>query len=143
MTNAEVHVQTALRAYQQGLLTISEKQFIEKVKDYSKKRLTKLTADQFEWLRDIAKKYGSTPIPQLHVITVEFLAKINHARVVSFYLDQEISLPLNNEPGSITPALDTARKYLEERGFNIIGYCSSKVGIYHLVSDTFKKIVDE
>lgn len=81
---------------------------------------------------------------RLHVIEVTFLPKTETVVLISHYRTEEYAIPLNNEPGSITPALDTAKKYLATQGFNILGYCAGKGGgTNHIVTDTFKSLVCE
>lgn len=76
--------------------------------------------------------------PQQHVIEITFLAETKAVVLRSYYFDQELYIPLNHDPGEITPAIETAKRYLEKQGQNIVGYCSSKKKeIYHIVLDTF------
>lgn len=79
---------------------------------------------------------------QQHVIEVTYLLKPQLVLLRSYYFDQEILTPLNNEPGSITPAVETAQKFLEKRGFEIVSYCTSKARtINYIVTNTFKPFV--
>lgn len=55
MSNVEVYHQEALKALNSGNLSEKQKQFIEGIKDFDKKKLKKLTGAQFKWLKDIAK----------------------------------------------------------------------------------------
>lgn len=56
MTNAEIHLEVAVKALNDGKLTGSAKSFIENIKDYNKKDLKNLTSNQYKFLRDISNR---------------------------------------------------------------------------------------
>jgi len=57
MTNAQINLSVAVKALEAGKLTGSSKDFIEKIKDFDKKELRKLSAKQYKWLNDIYNKF--------------------------------------------------------------------------------------
>lgn len=58
MTNAESYLNEAIEALEAGKLSSYEENFIESIKDYSKKQLRDLSSKQFLLLRDISRKYS-------------------------------------------------------------------------------------
>jgi hypothetical protein len=58
MTHAEIYLQIAVKALNEGKLTGKSMEFIESIKNYDKKALKRLTSNQFSFLRDIAKQQG-------------------------------------------------------------------------------------
>lgn len=56
MTNAQIDLQTAVKALNEQKLKGSAASFIESIKDYSKQELKKLSQKQYKFLRDIAKQ---------------------------------------------------------------------------------------
>ena len=56
MTNVESYLETAVEALEAGKLNSYEAEFIESIKDYSKKQLKSLSSKQFILIRDIARK---------------------------------------------------------------------------------------
>lgn len=84
------------------------------------------------------------PPPQQHIIEVTCLKNNKGPVIRSYYYDQELPIPYTNSPGSITASLDSALQYLQKNGFNILSYCVGKrQEIYHIVTDTFKPIVNQ
>lgn len=55
MTSLELYHQEAVKALNSGHLNEKQKQFIEGIKDFDKKKLKKLSGAEFKWLKDIAK----------------------------------------------------------------------------------------
>lgn len=55
MSNLETYHQEAIKALNSGNLNEKQKQFIEGIKDFDKKKLKKLSGAEFKWLKDIAK----------------------------------------------------------------------------------------
>jgi|GEM_PF-1181970 len=55
MTSLELYHQEAVKALHSGQLNEKQKQFIEGIKDFDKKKLKKLSGAEFKWLKDIAK----------------------------------------------------------------------------------------
>jgi hypothetical protein len=55
MTSLELYHQEAVKALNAGHLNEKQKQFIEGIKDFDKKKLKKLSGAEFKWLKDIAK----------------------------------------------------------------------------------------
>ncbi len=55
MTSLELYHQEAIKALNSGHLNEKQKQFIEGIKDFDKKKLKKLSGAEFKWLKDIAK----------------------------------------------------------------------------------------
>ena len=56
MTLAESYLETAVEKLNAGELSGKAYDFINSIKDYSKKQLKNLTSPQFLFLRDIARK---------------------------------------------------------------------------------------
>lgn len=56
MTNAEINLQVAVKALNEGKLKDSAKDFIEDIKDYDKYDLKRLTKKQYQFLNDIYKQ---------------------------------------------------------------------------------------
>ena len=56
MTNAEINLETAVKALNEGKLKGSAQSFIESIKDYNKYQLKKLTKKQYSFLNDIYKQ---------------------------------------------------------------------------------------
>lgn len=76
----------------------------------------------------------------IHVIRIETQGDNGRlmVNIYSDYFGQKVSIPIDNEPGDLRPAIDTAKKYLEKKGYIFKGYCSGKSSIIHyLVSDQF------
>ncbi|WEK37802.1 MAG: hypothetical protein P0Y53_09835 [Candidatus Pseudobacter hemicellulosilyticus] len=67
MSNIDLYHQEAIKALNAGSLNEKQKQFIERIKDFDKKQLKKLSANDFKWLKDIGrlniKKAQSTETP--------------------------------------------------------------------------------
>jgi hypothetical protein len=113
------------------------------------------TKEQYQPVYDLlASKYGLNievltgynalfpAIPQQHIIEVSGGKKAVTLR--SYYHDQEITIPFNSEPGTVTASLDTALDYLIKKGFKIVSKCVGKrQEIYHIVTDTFKQLVKQ
>ena len=55
MTNVECYQKEAVARLVKGELNSYESDFVEKIRDYSKKELKKLTSNQFIFLRKIAE----------------------------------------------------------------------------------------
>ena len=55
MTNVECYQKEAVERLVKGELNSYESDFVEKIRDYSKKELKKLTSNQFIFLRKIAE----------------------------------------------------------------------------------------
>ncbi len=56
MTNGEINLNAAIQNMNDGKLTSYEKEFISKIKDYSKKQLNSLTGAQYKLLINCADK---------------------------------------------------------------------------------------
>lgn len=56
MTNVEIYLKSAIENLEAGKLTLSEKVFINSIKDYSKKELKTLSSSDFKLLRSISNK---------------------------------------------------------------------------------------
>lgn len=56
MTNVEIDLSCALKALEAGRLTSYEAEFIEAIRDYTKKELKKLSSKQYKLLREISNK---------------------------------------------------------------------------------------
>lgn len=56
MTNAEIKQHCAIVALEQGKLTNWEKNFVESIRNYSKKQLRSLSSKQYDALTKIAEK---------------------------------------------------------------------------------------
>lgn len=56
MTNAEAYQQEAIEKLEQGKLNSYESEFVEKIREYSKKQLKRLTSKQFLFMRRIAEE---------------------------------------------------------------------------------------
>jgi hypothetical protein len=57
MTNGEINLEVAVKALEAGLLTSSEKSFIEFIKDYNKYQIRKMSGKQYRFLHDIFNRY--------------------------------------------------------------------------------------
>lgn len=57
MTNVESYLSRAVEALEARALNSTESDFIEGIKEYSKKELKGLSSKQFDMLRSIANKY--------------------------------------------------------------------------------------
>lgn len=91
---------------------------------------------------DIALDIQKQSPQQSHVIEVTALRNGAATVLKSYYYDQELTIPFTNEPGAITFTLDTAKKYMENNGFNIVSVCAGKrQEVCYIVSDTFKPLV--
>jgi hypothetical protein len=79
---------------------------------------------------------------RLHVIRIETQGDSGRlmVNIYSDYFGQKISIPLDNEPGDITPAITTAQKKLESMGFSFVGYSAGKNGIHYLITDCWFSI---
>lgn len=82
-------------------------------------------------------------LPNYHIIQVRGVGATNQnparVQIKSERFEQWIIIPYLNEPGSISPATETAVAYLEKKGFKIIGKGEGKDHNY-LISDTFEPI---
>ena len=58
MTNAEINLQVAVKALEEGKLKGSARDFIESIKDYDKKELKNLSAAQYKFLASIYKQHS-------------------------------------------------------------------------------------
>lgn len=58
MTNAEINLEVAVKALNDGKLIGSAQSFIESIKDYDKKDLRRLTKKQYQFLNDIYKQHS-------------------------------------------------------------------------------------
>jgi hypothetical protein len=58
MTNAQINLAIAVKALEEGKLKGSAKSFIEDIKDYDNKDLSKLTKKQYKFLNDIYKQHS-------------------------------------------------------------------------------------
>ena len=56
MTNVEINLKYAVAALETGRLNDYEAEFIESIRDYSKKELKKLSSKQYNLLREISNK---------------------------------------------------------------------------------------
>ena len=56
MTNAEINLEVAVKALEEGKLKGTAQSFIEDIKDYNKYQLKKLTKKQYLFLNDIYKQ---------------------------------------------------------------------------------------
>ena len=56
MTNVEINLQYAVEALEAGRLSSYEADFINEIRDYSKKELKSLSSKQYKLLRDISHK---------------------------------------------------------------------------------------
>ena len=56
MTNVEINLSNALEALEAGRLTAYEAEFVESIRDYTKKELKNLSSKQYKLLREISNK---------------------------------------------------------------------------------------
>ena len=56
MTNVEISLNYALKALEAGRLTAYEADFLESIKDYTKKELRNLSSKQYKLLQEISNK---------------------------------------------------------------------------------------
>ncbi len=56
MTNVEINLKYAVAALEAGRLNDYEAEFIESIRDYSKKELKKLSSKQYKLLNEISNK---------------------------------------------------------------------------------------
>ena len=56
MTNSEINLNCALKALKEGRLTAYEAEFVNSIKDYTKKELRNLSSKQYKLLREISNK---------------------------------------------------------------------------------------
>jgi hypothetical protein len=56
MANVELYHLEAVKALNSGNLDEKQKQFIERIKDFDKRKLKKLSGADFKWLKDIARR---------------------------------------------------------------------------------------
>ena len=56
MTNVEINLECAVKALEAGKLNNFESNFVNSIKDYSKKELKTLSSKQFLLLREISNK---------------------------------------------------------------------------------------
>ena len=56
MTNVEINLKYAVAALEAGRLNDYEAEFIESIRDYSKKELKNLSSKQYNILREISNK---------------------------------------------------------------------------------------
>ena len=54
MTNVEIYLESAIEKLENGQLTSWEADFVESIRDYTKKELRGLSSKQFKTLRSIA-----------------------------------------------------------------------------------------
>jgi hypothetical protein len=57
MTNAEILLQKALEALKAGKLSDDEKEFVSKIKHYTKFQLMELPPNQYHYLRNIVQNH--------------------------------------------------------------------------------------
>lgn len=78
-----------------------------------------------------------------HIIQVKNIGPTNanaaRVHIKSERFEQWIIIPYANEPGSPSPAIETAVAYLEKKGHKIIGKGEGKDN-YYLISNTFEPI---
>ena len=58
MTNIEIIFKQALDLFNSGKITGKSRVFIDQIKNYDKRRLTKLTSSQYKKLRDIVQDFS-------------------------------------------------------------------------------------
>ncbi len=78
-----------------------------------------------------------------HILEASHIPQTNFRppgiRLLTERFKQIIILPYDNEAGSNNPLLETAEKYLEGKGFEIIGAGMTKKG-YAIITNTFKPL---
>lgn len=82
-------------------------------------------------------------LPNYHIIQVRGVGATNHdparVQIKSERFEQWIIIPYPPVPQWMSPAIETAITYLENKGFKIIGQGEGK-GFDYLISDTFEPI---
>ena len=82
-------------------------------------------------------------IPNLHVLMVAILGATNNlparVRIKSERFRQSIVIPFDHEIDTASPTIETAVKYLNKKGFNIIAKGEGS-DHYYLITDTFQAI---
>lgn len=56
MTNAQINLETAVKALEKGLLNGKAAEFISEIKDYDKGQLKRLTTAQYKFLNSVYKQ---------------------------------------------------------------------------------------
>lgn len=81
-------------------------------------------------------------LTNFHLIRVKHASNSNGDIWVSLYSERfkkSKRIAYNNEAGASSPSLDTAIKWLESQGFDLIGQ-SETTNHYYIISSTFKSI---
>lgn len=76
-----------------------------------------------------------------HIIIIKTLPATNtkpaRVKIISERFETSKIINFTNEPGTISPTLETAEMYLIGKGFQIIGHGEGK-DHYYVITDTFK-----
>lgn len=91
--------------------------------------------------------HNTTTLPNFHVLIVKTMGWTNtrptHVKIISERFNQSVKIGFSNEPGSISPTLETAEEWLIKNGHNVIGHGEGK-GHYYIicghVNEAFKQL---
>lgn len=81
-----------------------------------------------------------------HILKIKWIGMTNTrpamVRIISERFEQSLTIPFTNEPGDSIPEVVTAKAYLKQQGYDIIGHGEGK-GCMYVITDTFKPLKEK
>lgn len=84
--------------------------------------------------------------PNFHILIVKYVGITNSSpamvKIISERFKQSVKIPFSNDPGDSIPDVVSAEKWLQEKGFKIVGHGQGK-GHMYVITETFKPLKSE
>lgn len=85
----------------------------------------------------------STRLQNFHILQISCLGATNYlpsrVRIKSERFKEYVLIPFDNEPGDHSPTMDSAKRWLISKGFELIGMGEGK-DCYYIITDTFEPL---
>lgn len=80
-----------------------------------------------------------------HILQISFVPMTNQClynrvRIKSQRFKQSVLIPWNNEPGEISKAIEVAEKWLQSKGFDIVGQGEGNADYDYIITNTFEPL---
>lgn len=80
-----------------------------------------------------------------HILQISFVPMTdqclyNRFRIKSQLFKQSVTLPWSNEPGEISTSLKQAEKWLQSKGFDVVGQAEGNSDHDYIITNTFEPL---
>lgn len=82
-------------------------------------------------------------LTNFHILTIKCLGATNtqpsRVKIISDRFKQSTLIPFTNDPGASSPTIDSAKEWLQNNGFELIGMGEGK-DCYYIITSTFEPL---